>query len=638
MSSQNYNLNSLTEGQPRSKTWPALRKLVNLLPEQRGKLYLALITMVIYAILSMLPPVLIGFTINKVLLNKGAATSLDVFGWHVLQGSGYGLILTVCGWLMVIYLINLGAVYLRTILMGGFGQHLLYTLRNAIFNKLQELPVAFFARNKAGDLISRINNDTDKINQFFSQSLMQFVSSLFIISGAGIALVWLNWRLGVATLAPAVLMWMYTKLVSPWVKKKNAISLKATGAMSAEIQESLGNFKVVLAFNRRDYFRQRFDAANKHNYSSSVKTGIANSIFTPVYGLLASMGQMVVLLYGVWLVSHNYLAVGFLVSYFMYTSNFYDPLRQIAALWASFQTAIAGWDRISHILSLESDLPVLPVSASSINGGFGADAAPANGKSVLTAVPANGVPDVPANGAPALLEFRDVSFRYTEGKDVLRHNSFRMEKGKTYALVGPTGGGKTTTASLIARLYDPSEGVIYLDGRDIRTYTPADRTKKIGFILQEPFLFTGTVRENILYGNEEYKDYSNEQLTEVIHRSGLETLLTRFDEGLDTKVVSAGDSISLGQKQLIAFIRAVLRNPELLILDEATANIDTVTEKMLEDILRRLPETTTRVIIAHRLNTIENADEIFFVNGGEITRAGSLDQAVNMLLEGKRVS
>lgn len=621
MSNQNYNLNALSEAQPKSKTWPALLKLVNLLPEERGTLIAALAIMVLYAILSMLPPVLIGFTINKVLLNKEASSSLDIFGWHVLQGSGYGLVLTVCAVLLVIYLLNLGAVYLRTIFMGTFGQKLLFTLRNTIFNKLQELPVAFFARNKAGDLISRINNDTDKINQFFSQSLMQFVSTIFIVGGAGIALIWLNWRLGLATLAPAVLMWIYTKLVSPWVKRKNAVSLKATGAMSAEIQESLGNFKVVLAFNRRDYFRQRFDAANAHNYTSAVKAGIANNIFTPVYGLLASMGQMVVLVYGVHLVSTGYLAVGFIVSYFMYTSNFYDPLRQIAALWSSFQTAIAGWDRISHIISMESDLPILaaepPVSGNANGGGAAV-------KSL-------------ANGA-ALLEFKDVSFRYVEGKDVLRHNSFRMEKGKTYALVGPTGGGKTTTASLIARLYDPSEGHIFLDGRDIRTYSPAERTKKIGFILQEPFLFTGTVRENILYGNSGYKDYTNEQLTEVIHRSGLETLLTRFDEGLDTKVVSAGDGISLGQKQLIAFIRAVLRNPELLILDEATANIDTVTEKMLEEILRKLPESTTRVIIAHRLNTIENANEIFFVNGGEITRAGSLDQAVNMLLEGKRVS
>src|SRR6202012_2145556 len=236
--------------------------------------------------------------------------------------------------------------------MGGFGQHLLYTLRNAIFNKLQELPVAFFSSNKAGDLISRINNDTDKLNQFFSQSLMQFVSSIFIIAGSGIALVAINWRLGPAALAPAVVMWAFTKWLSPWVKKKNALSLQSTGAMSGEIQESLGNFKVVLAFNRRDYFRQRFDTANQQNYSAAIGAGIANNVFMPVYGFLSSMGQLVVLLYGIYLIRIGYFTPGFLIAYFMYTTSFYDPLRQLAALWAGFQVAIASWDRISHILSL----------------------------------------------------------------------------------------------------------------------------------------------------------------------------------------------------------------------------------------------------------------------------------------------
>lgn len=606
MSSTNYNLNIVTGDEKKTPIWPALRKLTGLLPEQTGRLYLALVIMIIYAVLTMIAPIIVGSTINKYILDK--------------SHQDYSGILRNCGWLLLIFSLNLGAVYFRTTLMGGFGQQLLFSLRNAIFNKLQELPLAFFSQNKAGDLISRVNNDTDKINQFFSQSLMQFISSLFIIAGAGIFLIILNWRLGLATLAPSLLMWVFAKVVSPWVKKKNAASLKSTGGMSAEIQESLGNFKVVLAFNRRDYFRKRFAEANAVNYSASIGAGIANQVYTPVFGFFASMGQLVVLTYGIYLITIGHFTAGFLISFFMYVNNFYDPLRQMAALWANFQMAIASWDRISKILSMESDLATLPEDV----------VAATNGDAVLHTSP--------ANEAPALLEFRDVSFRYPDGKNVLFNNSFQMERGKTYALVGPTGGGKTTTASLIARLYDPSEGQVLLSGRDIRTYTPAERTRKIGFILQEPFLFTGTVKENILYGNEDYKDFSDEELHTVLRQSGLETLLSRFDEGLSTKIVSAADGISLGQKQLIAFIRAVLRNPELLILDEATANIDTVTEKMLEEILRHLPETTTRVIIAHRLNTIENADEIFFVNGGEITRAGSLDQAVDMLLQGKRVS
>jgi len=187
-------------------------------------------------------------------------------------------------------------------------------------------------------------------------------------------------------------------------------------------------------------------------------------------------------------------------------------------------------------------------------------------------------------------------------------------------------------------LYDPNKGTVLLNGRDLKSYDDAERSQKIGFILQEPFLFTGTVRENILYGNELYKDHTNAQMEQVIADANLGSLLAIFEDGLDTKVLSSGNSISLGQKQLIAFMRAVLRDPDLLILDEATANIDTITEKLLGEILNNLPEHTTRVIIAHRLNTIENADEIFFVNSGEVTRAGSLNDAMNMLLKGKRVS
>jgi ATP-binding cassette, subfamily B, bacterial len=288
-------------------------------------------------------------------------------------------------------------------------------------------------------------------------------------------------------------------------------------------------------------------------------------------------------------------------------SSFYTPLRNLASLWASFQVALAGWDRILAILNLENNMPIIDSRLE------------------------NPTPDM-------LLSFHNVSFTYPNGKEVLHHIRFDLERGKTYAFVGPTGGGKTTTASLIARLYDPVKGTVYLDGKDIRSYQINERTQKVGFILQDPFLFTGTVRENILYGNEFYRDYSNNELSSVIHEAGLESLLSRFNEGLDSKVQLNGDGISLGQKQLIAFMRAVLRKPELLILDEASANIDTITEQLLDGILQKLPPTTTKVIIAHRLNTIENADEIYFVNSGKVTRAGSLDDAVNMLLHGQRES
>jgi ATP-binding cassette subfamily B protein len=237
-----------------------------------------------------------------------------------------------------------------------------------------------------------------------------------------------------------------------------------------------------------------------------------------------------------------------------------------------------------------------------------------------------------------VLEFENVHFSYPGGQEVLKGGTFTLERGKTYALVGPTGGGKTTTASLMARLYDPTGGRVLLDGKDIRSYQPEGRARKVGFILQDPFLFTGTIRDNILYGNEVYQSYANEHIVGLLTTRNLGGLLARFGQGLETRVTSTGDAISLGQKQLIAFMRAVLRDPELLILDEATANIDTVTEQLLEEILAKLPPSTTKVIIAHRLNTIANADEIFFINSGDITPAGSMQHALDMLLHGKRDS
>jgi ATP-binding cassette subfamily B protein len=487
--------------------------------------------------------------------------------------------------------------------MGGIGQRMLFSLRNSVFNKLQELPVDFFNQNKAGDLISRINNDTDKVNQFFSQSLMQFIGSLITMTGAGIILLIINLPLGLAALFPALLLWIFTRLVSPWVRKRNAASLKSTGGLSAEIQESLANFKVIISFNRRDYFRKRFEEANQENYIRSVQSGIAGNILSPVYTFGSNIGQLIVLSLGIYMIIHGYFSIGLLISFIAYVTNFYNPLRQMAALWANFQTALAAWDRISLLLSFESNLPI--------------------------------VDDNGCESSSSHVHFKNVSFRYPNGKEVLHKVSFDLQRGKTYAFVGPTGGGKTTTASLIARLYDATKGSILLDGKDIRSFRAEERTSKIGFILQEPFLFSGTVRDNILYGNTAYAEYTNDQLQKVIAEAQLGSLLERFENGLDTKIQTTGDGISLGQKQLIAFMRAILRKPELLILDEATANIDTVTEQQLEKILKNLPDSTTRVIIAHRLNTIENADEIFFVNSGKVIAAGSFREALNLLMHGK---
>lgn len=584
----NYALNNPTAG-TKSSTRESIRAFWPLIAKEKSVLAGAIVAIIINASINVAGPAVVGHVIDTYVT---AGEYGGVIRWSII--------------LLALYFISMVSAYMQTTLMGGIAQRMLFNLRNEIFMKLQSLPVVFFNQNKAGDLISRINNDTDKLNTFFSQSLMQFIGSFFMITGTGIFMLSLNPRLGVATLLPVVFLIIFSRLISAWIKRRNATSLQATGGMSAEIQESLDNFKVIVAFDRRDYFRRKFDEANQINYKSALSAGMANIIFAPVYGLIGNVAQLIALVYGLHLVTAGDLTTGLLISYLVYTVRFYDPVRQIAALWSTFQLALAAWDRIAVILHMESDMKSVSAETAAAN-------------------------------AP-LLEFRDVHFRYPDGKEVLHKIGFTLERGKTYALVGPTGGGKTTTASIMARLYDPSQGEVLLDGRDIRSYTDAERTKKIGFILQEPFLFTGTVGENIVYGNPAYAAYSSEKLSADLEKAGLGKLLERFEKGLDTPVISGSDAVSLGQRQLIAFMRAVLRDPDLLILDEATANIDTVTEQLLEDILRNLPKHTTKVIIAHRLNTIENADEIFFVNAGEIERAGSLEHAVDMLLHGKRES
>lgn len=588
----NYELNSL-QNKKKISAWVAIGGLWPMLSGERRILVYAAIATLLNSSISLIAPLLIAHVVDSYIVTKQ-----------------YGGVIMFAFILLALYITGLFTNYAQIRLMGGMGQRVLYNLRTKIFVKLQELPVAFFNANKAGDLISRINNDTDKLNQFFSQTLVQFVGSIVIMVGAAIFLLVINVRLGMAALAPALLLFVVVQILSPWIKRSNAISMTRAGGLSAEVAESLTNFKVVVAFDRRDFFRRRFEVANQDNYRSAIRAGIANNTFTPIFGLSSNFALLIVLGYGIYLITKGNFTLGLLIGFLAYVSNFYNPLRQLAALWSNFQVALAGWDRISAILQMQSEMEVKVLS----------DGETADGSN------------------EALLEFRNVSFGYIDEKQVLSGVNFSLMRGKTYALVGPTGGGKTTTASLMARLYDPFGGTVYLNGRDIRTFGADERSKKIGFILQEPILFSGTVRENILYGNEAYRDLSSDALIKLLNDAGLEGLLRRFDGGLETKITVSADTLSLGQKQLIAFMRAVLRDPELLILDEATANIDTVTEEQLDKILKKLPTKTTKVIIAHRLNTIANADEIFFVNAGHITEAGSMQNAIDMLLHGKRES
>jgi ATP-binding cassette subfamily B protein len=574
------------KGQTLASAWRALKPL---LADEKRNTTIAVACVVFSTVSNLLAPLLIGRVVD---------TAVHLKDYHQL--------LLYAGALAVVYLGALRTSYVQTVSMGRVGRNVLYKLRNQLFGQLSRLPIAFFSQNRAGDLISRVNSDTEKINNFFAQALMQMFGNLFLITGAGILLLVLNWRMGLLALVPALFMVVITRVLSPWVKRTSRQSMDSLGALSADVSESLANFQVIAAFNRRDYFREKFEAANRRNYAASVKAGVTSGLFMPLYTLAGSAAMILVLALGVWLIGRHALSVGLLTTYVLYVPTFYNPLRQLATVWSSWQTMLAAMDRVYEVLNLENNLVQ--------------------------------VDGVPAGKPGPLMTFDHVDFAYPGGRPVLSDVSLTLERGRTYALVGPTGGGKTTTAMLMARLYDPTSGAVHLDGRDIRAFSPGERADRIGFILQDPFLIGGTVRDNIVYGHRELSEMSEEDLKARMAERGLSGFLARFGEDLSTPIKNGGVGLSLGQKQLVAFLRAVLRDPEILILDEATANIDTVTEQMLEEVLARLPAATTKVIIAHRLNTIQNADEIFFVGGAALTPAGSMEHAMGMLLSHERVS
>ncbi len=336
----NYDLNKTPDkGERKLPFFASMRKMVTIISGERRNLNIAFAAIFLNAGLSLTGPYLVGYTID-----------------NYVQAKNYHGLLVYSGILLAMYIAAFVVNYAQMRLMGGIGQRMLYALRNSVFNKLQELPLEFFNQNQSGDLISRINNDTDKVNQFFSQSLMRFIGSLISMTGAGILLLVINLKLGLAALSPALIIWLFTKISSPWIRRKNEASLKSLGSLSAQIQESLANFKVVIAFNRRDYFRRRFEEANHENYIKSIQAGIANTILTPVYTFASHVGQLIVLALGIWLIIKGHFTIGLLISFLAYITNFYNPLRQMAALWASFQQALAAWDRISNLLSFENNL------------------------------------------------------------------------------------------------------------------------------------------------------------------------------------------------------------------------------------------------------------------------------------------
>lgn len=412
-------------------------------------------------------PFVIGRVIDLAIVGKNPTLLL----WSLA-----GMLLLFFGALLT----NLGQIWM----MGIAAQRILLRLRAAVFEHLQVLSLTYFQQHAAGDLTARITNDTDKLNQLFSESLVRFVGSGMIVIGIGVVMVFLQPTLALTALSIAVALLIVTLLISPMVQRLNSTSLSRVGDLASQLRDVLLNFKIVVAYNIRQFFGDQFTIVNNDAYNAAVKSGIANTFVIPLFDLAGNLAVLAVLGVGLWLLGQNIITIGLLISFLAYTDRFYQPLRILANIWSNIQSALAAWGRVNQVLCEPAE--------------------------------ADGKLEVPAkiDSTEPLIKFDKVSFGYTAEKTVLQETSLAFEVGKTYALVGPTGGGKSTFASLIARLYRPTKGKISLLGQSLNDYHRESLSDSIGFILQEPVFFSGSLANNLRYGNRELATYTDEELAE----------------------------------------------------------------------------------------------------------------------------
>jgi len=478
--------------------------------------------------------------------------------------------------------------------MGYVSQEVMARLRSEIFAKIQRLSLSYFDKNDAGDLMSRLVNDVDVLNQFLGQGFVQFFGGIVRMIAIGAAMLLLDWRLGLAALSVVPVMLFVANYLSRMARSAFRKSRESLGDVSTELEEGITGVRVAQAFNRGEANARRFAQLNRRNRDANVDAVGISSAFSPAMEVLNALATAIVAGYGGFLALSGGASVGVVVSFLQYVRQFFFPVQQISQLWIVLQSALAGAERIFLLL----DEPVTLTDA--------AEARP--------------MPQISGQ-----VVFEDVEFEYDPGEPVLRGLNLVAEPGQTVAIVGPTGAGKTTVINLLSRFYDVNGGIVKIDGVDVRDVEQASLRQQIGVVLQDNFLFSGTVRDNIRYGKLDASDEEVEAAAKVVGAHGF---ITGLSDGYETELGERGGTLSQGQRQLISFARAVLANPRILVLDEATASVDTRTELVIQEALKKLLEGRTSFVIAHRLSTIHDADLVLVMEQGTIVEQGTHNELV----------
>jgi ABC-type multidrug transport system fused ATPase/permease subunit len=485
--------------------------------------------------------------------------------------------------------LNLGTSAAQTYFTGWTGERILADLRNTLFRHLQRLSLGFYERNRAGVIISRLTNDVEALDQLVTDGVTTLVQSTLFLFGTAIILFFLDWRLALATLLVMPLMFVATAIFRVRSARAYRAVRERLGLVTATLAEDISGMRVVQSFRRERANERNFRSVNAHYREANQETVVLNGLYFPFVDFLSALATAIVLGYGGYLVFGGNLTVGTLFAFVLYLSNFFDPVQQLSQLYNTFLSAVAALDNIMNVMDEEPEVRDEPDAKE-------------------------------LDRIDGHVRWEDVRFGYGAGPEVLHGIDLDIPAGTTVALVGHTGAGKSTIAKLLARFYDPLEGRITIDGVDLRDVTQESLRRQLGVVPQEGFLFAGTVRDNIAFGS---PDASPAEVAAAAQAVGAHEFIMALEDGYETNLQERGTRLSLGQRQLVAFARALLADPRILILDEATSSVDIGTERRIESALRTLLADRTAFVIAHRLSTIRDADLIVVLEHGKVIEQGT---------------
>ena len=560
-------------------SWRRTRRRIGLLVRlalpYRARTAGALVTLLAFTVVALAPPYL-----AKLAIDQGISEDdLDRLTWLVAL-------------FLVAAVVSLVLSAANTYLTGWVGERMLADLRNQLFRHLERLSMGFYERNRTGVIVSRITNDVEALDQLVTDGVTSLVQNTLLLVGTAVVLFLLDWRLALA----ALLVLPAMALVTAWFRSRSNRAYRRVrerlGLVTATLAEDVAGMRVVQSFTREPEQEQAFRGVNDRYRAANYRTVVLNAIYFPAVDVLSSVATAIVFGYGGWLVYHGEMSTGTLFAFALYLSNFFDPIQQLSQLYNTFLSAIAALDKIVGVLDEEPQVVDEPDAIE--------------------------LPRIDGH-----VRFQGVRFGY--GRDlpeVLHGLELDVPAGTTVALVGHTGAGKSTIAKLLARFYDPTEGRITVDGHDLRTVTQRSLRSQLGIVPQEGFLFGGTVAENIAFGRPRA---SREEIERAARAVGVNAFVEDLPDGYDTHLGERGTRLSLGQRQLVAFARALLADPRILILDEATSSVDTRTEVLIQRAMARLMTGRTTFVIAHRLSTIRDADTILVMERGSIVEQGSHD-------------